>query len=256
MSRRKKHEEHENHERWAIPYGDLVTLLLAFFVVMYSISVVNEGKYRVVSDSLNAAFRGEPTTVVPIQIGQAAATTLAAPIVQLPNDMKLMAMRQLTEQAENAMAPLIMQGLVDVTSEGGKLSIAVRSDILFASGSAVLSAEAQPVIRLLGQVLRDFPVNIRIEGHTDNVPVAGGQYQSNWELSAARAVSVVHMLVADGVAPVRLAAVGFGEFHPALPNSTVDGRNANRRVVLAVEATDAAELAGATQPAEAIPPQQ
>ncbi len=181
MARRKHHEEHENHERWAIPYGDLVTLLLAFFVVMYSISQVNEGKYRVVSDSLNAAFRGEPTTLSPIQIGQAAATTLAAPVVQLPNDLKLMAMRQLAEQAEQAMAPLIMQGLVDVQSGEGKLTIAIRSDILFASGSAALSAAAQPVITLLGQVLRDFPVDIRVEGHTDNVPVvAGGQYGSNW----------------------------------------------------------------------------
>jgi chemotaxis protein MotB len=240
MGRRKHHEEHENHERWAIPYGDLVTLLLAFFVVMYSISQVNEGKYRVVSDSLNAAFRGEPTTIAPIEIGVAAATTLAAPIVQLPNELKLMAMRQLAEQAEKAMAPLIMQGLVDVQSGNGKLTIAIRSDILFASGSASLSAEAQPVIKLLGGVLRDFAVDIRVEGHTDNVPVVGGLYASNWELSAGRAASVVKLLVADGVEPVRLSAVGYGEFHPAVPNATLDGRNANRRVVLAVEAGEAA----------------
>jgi chemotaxis protein MotB len=250
MARHRKHEEHENHERWAIPYGDLVTLLLAFFVVMYSISQVNEGKYRVVSDSLNAAFRGEPTTIAPIQIGQPAATTLAAPIVQLPNDMKLMAMRQLAGQAEQAMAPLIMQGLVDVQSRDGKLTIAIRSDILFASGQASLSAEAQPVITLLGEVLAGFAVDIRVEGHTDNVPVAAGQYASNWELSAARAVSVVKLLIADGVAPARLSAVGYGEFHPALPNSTPDGRNANRRVVLAVEASEPA--AATVPPAAAV----
>jgi chemotaxis protein MotB len=251
MARHKKHEEHENHERWAIPYGDLVTLLLAFFVVMYSISQVNEGKYRVVSDSLNAAFRGEPTTVAPIEIGRPAATTLAAPIVQLPNDMKLMAMRQLAAQAEQAMAPLIMQGLVDVQSRDGKLTIAIRSDILFTSGSAALSAESQPVIRLLGEVLGGFAVDIRVEGHTDNVPVVGGQYASNWELSSARAVSVVKLLIDDGVAPARLSAVGYGEFHPALPNSTPDGRNANRRVVLAVEATEAAAAAAPASPAGA-----
>jgi chemotaxis protein MotB len=238
MARRRRHEEHENHERWAIFYGDLVTLLLAFFVVMYSISQVNEGKYRILSDSLNAAFRGEPTTVSPIEVGEHAATTLATPVVQLPNDVKSMALRQLAEQAEKAMAPLIVQGLVDVVKGDGKLSIAIRSDILFASGSAGLSADAQPVIRLLGQVLKDFPVDIKVEGHTDNVPVAGGPFPSNWELSAARAVSVVHLLVADGIAPARLSAVGFGEFHPALPNSTPDGRNANRRVVLSVEAAE------------------
>jgi chemotaxis protein MotB len=238
MARRKRHEEHENHVRWAIPYGDLVTLLLAFFVVMYSISQVSEGKYRVVSDSLNAAFHGAPTTVSPIQVGEQAATTVAAPIVQLPPEQKLMALRQLAQQAESAMGQLIMQGLVDVASGDGKLSIAIRSDILFASGSAQLSADALPVIDKLGQVLGSFPVNIRIEGHTDNVPVAGGQYRSNWELSSARAVSVVHLLVNAGVPPERLSAVGYGEFHPVVPNTTPDGRNANRRVVLSVETGD------------------
>jgi chemotaxis protein MotB len=238
MARRKRHEEHENHERWAIPYGDLVTLLLAFFVVMYSISQVSEGKYRVLSDSLNAAFRGTPTTVSPVQVGERLATA-AAPPVKI-EDAKAIALRKLAEEAEKAMAPLIVQGLVDVVRGDAKLSIAIRSDILFASGAAGLSADAQPVIRLLGQVLSTFPVNIRVEGHTDNVPVSTGQYPSNWELSAARAVSVVHMLVADGVAPERLSAVGYGEFHPALPNATPDGRNANRRVVLTVEASEPA----------------
>jgi chemotaxis protein MotB len=253
MSRRRRHEEHENHERWAIPYGDLVTLLLAFFVVMYSISQVSEGKYKVLSDSLNAAFRGTPTTVSPIEVGEHAATTIAAPIVQLPNDVKSMALRQLAEQAEKAMAPLIVQGLVDVVKGNGKLSIAIRSDILFTSGSAALSTDAQPVIRLLGQVLGNFPVDISVEGHTDNVPVASSQFASNWELSAARAISVVHLLVTDGIAPGRLSAVGFGEFRPALPNATPDGRNANRRVVLSVQAPDTdvapvtSAIAGAAQ---------
>jgi chemotaxis protein MotB len=125
-----------------------------------------------------------------------------------------------------------------VVNRDGKLSIAIRSDILFASGAAQLSAEAEPVIRQLGRVLREFPVNIRIEGHTDNVPVSGGPYPSNWELSAARSVSVVHLLVAEGVAPERLSAVGYGEFHPVVPNATPDGRNANRRVVMTVESGD------------------
>lgn len=250
MARRKKHEEHANHESWAIPYGDLVTLLLAFFVVMYSISVVNEGKYRVVSDSLNAAFRGEPTTVLPIQVGSIATSTVASPIVQLPQDVQLMALRQLAEQAESAMAPMIMQGLVDVHSGDGKLSISIRSDILFASGSADLSAEAQPVIRRLGEVLNAFPVTIRIEGHTDNVPVSSALYRSNWDLSAARAVSVVHLLVAEGIAPDRLSAVGYGEFHPAVPNLTPDGRNTNRRVVMSVAVADDAAASPAT-PADA-----
>ena len=141
MARRKHHEEHQNHEGWAIPYGDLVTLLLAFFVVMYSISQVNEGKYRVVSESLNAAFRGQPTTIDPIQVGALAATSITPPIVQLSADLRALAMRQLALQAAEAMDPLIRQGLVDVEAGDGKLTIAIRSDILFASGSASPSAE-------------------------------------------------------------------------------------------------------------------
>src|SRR5262249_43813191 len=149
MARRKLHEEHMNHEAWAIPYGDLVTLLLAFFVVMYSISSVNDGKYRVVADSLNAAFRGPSTTTAPIQVGDRAATTVAAPIVQLQSDVKTMAMRQLAQQASDALNPLIMQGLVDVHTGDGFVEIAIRSDILFTSGAARLAGEAQNAIRAL-----------------------------------------------------------------------------------------------------------
>jgi chemotaxis protein MotB len=245
MARRKHQEEHQNHEGWAIPYGDLVTLLLAFFVVMYSISQVNEGKYRVVSESLNAAFRGTPTTNSPIQIGAPAASLVPTPVVQLPEDTQAIAMRQLAEQAEAALDPLIRQGLVDVSSGDGKLAIAIRSDILFASGSAALSDAIQPVIQLLGNVLQEFAVDIKVEGHTDNVPVVGGQYRSNWELSAARAASVVHLLIAGGVQPGRLSAIAFGEYRPVLPNLTPDGRNANRRVVLLVEAGSAEPVAAA-----------
>lgn len=235
MARRRHHEDHQNHEGWAIPYGDLVTLLLAFFVVMYSISQVNEGKYRVLSDSLNAAFRGEPTTISPIQVGSPAASMVAAPVVQLPDQAQRMAMHQLAQEAGSALSPLIAQGLVDVVGGDGRLSIAIRSDILFASGSAVPSEAARPVIQLLGEVLKDFPVDIKVEGHTDDVPVIPGQFRSNWELSAARAASVVHLLIAGGAAPARLSAVAYGEFRPVAPNTTADGRNANRRVMLLVE---------------------
>lgn len=237
MERRRgrRREDHGNHEAWAIPYGDLVTLLLAFFVVMYSISQVNEAKYRVVSDSLSAAFRGEPASLAPIQVGERALAANNAQVPQLPDPARASAVRELVQQTEAAMGSLIQQGLVDVSWEQGTISIAIRSDILFASGSALLSAEAQPVIRLLGEVLREFPVDISVEGHTDNVPVVSGAYPSNWELSTARALSVVHLMVASGVPPQRLSAVGYGEYRPVMPNTSPDSRNANRRVVLSVE---------------------
>jgi chemotaxis protein MotB len=238
MARRKQHEEHTNHEAWAIPYGDLVTLLLAFFVVMYSISTVNEGKYRVVSDSLSAAFRGSPTEPLPVQVGSPAATTVPAPIVQLDRSVQSMALRQMAEQAEEAMSPLIAQGLVDVQLGDGIVEIAIRSDILFASGSAQLAEVAQPVIRQLSDVLKGFPNTVQVQGHTDNVPIGGGTYRSNWELSAARAASVVHIMVDGGIDPRRLSVVAYGEFRPVLPNTTPDGRNANRRVVLTISSVE------------------
>lgn len=238
MARRKPKEEHANHEAWAIPYGDLVTLLLAFFVVMYSISTVNEGKYRVVSDSLNAAFRGSPQGPLPVQVGDPAATTVAAPIVQLDTNIRSMALQQMARQAEDAMGPLIAQGLVDVQLGDGVVEIAIRSDILFSSGSAQLADDAQPVIRQLSDVLKSFPNSIQVQGHTDNIPISGGAWRSNWELSAARAASVVHIMVDAGIDPRRLTVVGYGEFRPVLPNTTPDGRNANRRVVLTISSVE------------------
>jgi chemotaxis protein MotB len=234
MARRRQIEEHLNHEAWAIPYGDLVTLLLAFFVVMYSISTVNEGKYRVVSDSLNAAFRGAPMGPQPVQVGTPAATTVAAPVVQLDNDARSMAMHQMAQAAEEAMSPLIAQGLVDVQQGDGFVEIAIRSDILFGSGVAQLADSATPVIRQLADVLKSFPNSIQVKGHTDNVPISGGLYRSNWELSAARAASVVHLMTEGGIDPRRVSVVAYGEFRPVLPNTTPDGRNANRRVVLTI----------------------
>jgi chemotaxis protein MotB len=254
MARRRHRDEHENHEAWAIPYGDLVTLLLAFFVVMYSISSVNEGKYRVVADSLNAAFRGPSTTTEPIQVGEHAATTVAAPLVQLQPDVKTMALRQLAQQATDALSPLIMQGLVDVQAGDGFVEIAIRSDLLFASGAARLADEAQASMRTLGDALKAFPNSIRVEGHTDNIPVSGGAFASNWELSAARAASVVHMLVDGGVDPRRLSVVAFGEYRPVLPNTTPDGRNANRRVVLTIEGSEPAGETPVAAPMPAIEP--
>jgi len=238
MARRHRPEEHQNHEAWAIPFADLLTLLLAFFVVMYSISTVNEGKYRVVSDSLNAAFRGSPQGPQPVQVGNPAATTIAAPIVQLDNDVRTMALRQMAQQAEDAMSPLIAQGLVDVQLGDGVVEIAIRSDILFPSGSAQLADSAQPVIRQLSDVLKSFPNSIQVQGHTDNVPISGGIYRSNWELSAARAASVVHIMVDGGIDPRRLSVVAYGEYRPVLPNATPDGRNANRRVVLTISSVE------------------
>ena len=289
---RKREEEHENHERWAIPYGDLLTLLLAFFVVMYSISQVNEGKYRVLSDSLYAAFRGEPRTLEPIQVGHKRAgsgadirvsivqqailkgqpRSLLAPVplamsTPIPNapyhdDMpppgnasgvkaasgpahpadpaqaaQAAAALMLTRVADDvakAMAGLVKKNLVVVRRKQSWIEVEIRTDILFPSGSARLSPKAVDIIRRLADVLARFPNPIRVEGFTDDVPIRTVQFYSNWELSAARAGSVVHVLSDRGVARERLAVVGFGDQHPVASNTTPQGRNANRRVTVVI----------------------
>lgn len=234
MRRRQRHEEPANHEGWAIPYGDLVTLLLAFFVVMYAISSVNEGKYRVVSESLNSAFRGAPAAPTVIQLGGGQVAGDSLPVPGQAVAAEVPALEQVTRQVEQAMGQLIMQGMVDVHRGEGFVEVAIRSDLLFASGSAQLESGAVPVIRLLGQTLGGFANDVRVEGHTDDVPISTAQFQSNWELSAARAANVVHLLTDSGVAPQRLSVQAFGKYRPVLPNSTPDGRAANRRVVLTV----------------------
>ena len=269
MARHTRHEEHVNHEAWAIPYGDLITLLLAFFVVMYAISTLNEGKYRVMSDSLNAAFDGVPRSIAPIQIGQPTEASSIAPPQPLENDpgspsvvnlservradavitpIELMQLEQqqaqadvqldaIQRQVERALGRMIMSDQVTVTREGLWLEVNIRSDVLFASGSAALSTPARDAIDQLATVLRELPNELRIEGHTDNQPIASALFPSNWELSGARAASVIRLLEGRGVDPRRMAAIGFGDKRPVADNATPAGRSTNRRVMLVILAT-------------------
>ena len=257
--RRHKHEEHGNHEAWAIPYGDLVTLLLAFFVVMYAISSVNEGKYRVLSDSLVAAFRGSPRTMKPVQVGEkqvGSGADIEMTIVQQamlegqprallrapmgnPADAAALAMRRMAEEVETALAPLVDANLIAVRRHSYGVEVEIRTDILFPSGSAGISPSALPILAEVAATLKALPNPIRVEGHTDNVPIRGRTlYPSNWELSAARAASVVHLFTQEGLPPPRLSVAAFGEQRPAQSNDTPEGRNANRRVLVVVLGTE------------------
>src|SRR5882724_114233 len=265
MARRKKHEEHVNAEAWAIPYGDLVTLLFALFTVMYAISSVNEGKFRVLSDSMIAAFHGAPKSIRPVNIGEKEPgkggdkpLTGVTPTVFIkirdekstadgnlaPRDPTRSegvrspdlpgALIRMQRQVQDAMQSLIDAKLVTVRRENMWLEIEINTDILFPSGAGEFSPTAEPVLDKLAQVLKPFPNPIRVEGHTDDRPIRTASFPSNWELSAARAASVVHQFTRQGIDPLRLEIVGFGEFHPRQPNDTGEGRNANRRVVVLV----------------------
>ena len=264
MARKKKHEEHVNAEAWAIPYGDLVTLLFALFTVMYAMSSVNEGKFRVLSDSMIAAFNGAPKSMHPVNIGEKEPgkggdkeLTGVTPTVFMQMDDKSTpggslaprdptktetmhtadlpgALIRMQRQVQDAMQSLIDAKLVTVRRENMWLEIEINADILFASGAGDFMPAAEPGLDKLAEGLKPFPNPIRVEGHTDDRPIRTSAFPSNWELSAARAASVVHQFTREGIDPLRLEIVGFGEFHPRQPNDTTEGRNANRRVAVLV----------------------
>src|SRR5690606_10775946 len=127
------------------------------------------------------------------------------------------ALEEVATEVEVAMADLIRDDLIIVRREGLWVEVEIRTDILFASGQARLSEQAKAVLRRLAATLRPFPNPIRVEGHTDNVPINTREFPSNWELSAARAATVVHLLMGEGIAPARLAVIGLGEYRPAQP---------------------------------------
>jgi chemotaxis protein MotB len=257
MGRRKRPEEHLNHEAWAIPYGDLITLLLAFFVVMYAVSSVNEGKYRIVSDSINAAFQGAAPTTSGVPIGRANPGLLPeaaakepksiaasnAPLTDLDQARLEQDRARRAELAKvevavrQSLGSLISVGVVGVKQNESFVEVTIRTDLLFSSGSAELATVAVEPLQQLAATLTTLPNPVRVEGHTDDRPIATTAFPSNWELSAARAASVVRVLRAAGMDPTRLSVVGMGEFRPLATNTTADGRNANRRVALVIMAS-------------------
>jgi chemotaxis protein MotB len=241
-----------NHDRWMVSYADFITLLFAFFVVMYSISSVNEGKYKTLSDSLGEAFSNKEqqgNEIDPIQIGTLPTTIQPIPL-ENPATVDVEKRRELSEeilkerrqlgqvsdQFEQVLAPFIDDKLVSVKKHDYWIELEMNSEMLFLSGEAELSKKAIPVLKKIVEVINSLPNMINIEGHTDNVPIDNLKFRSNWDLSSARATSVVHEFVKEGINPPRLSAIGYGEFHPIGDNKAESGRFKNRRVVLVLMA--------------------
>jgi chemotaxis protein MotB len=239
MRRKKKHQEHDNLERWMVSYADFVTLLFAFFVVMYAISSVNEGKYRVLSDTLMSAFNGPPKSLQPIQVGDDGLDgkpSVVEPDKARPGqpEQQLDPLTQVAKDFEKVMLPFIQDEMVRVRREEFWVELELNTNFMFASGSSDLEDEALPVLKRVAGVLGKYPNHVQVEGFTDNVPINTYLFPSNWELSAARAASVVHVFMKDGVKPDRMSAVGFGEYRPVADNATSEGRRRNRRVLVVV----------------------
>jgi chemotaxis protein MotB len=251
MGRRKYVEEHTNHERWLVSYADFITLLFAFFVVMYSISQVNESKYRVLSNTLEDAFNQPELATEAIQIGEKARSnptnlielnTNAAKTkdgeggtdnaANMPDEFK-----QVADKIAAAFGDLMTQGLVTLRGNEEWLEIEMKSSLLFDSGDATLTNHALELLGQVAAILREQKNAVRVEGFTDNKPIHTVRYPSNWELSSARAAAVVQLFVEEGIDSSRLVAAGYGEFQPVGPNDTPENRTKNRRVVLMISKT-------------------
>ncbi len=267
LRRRRRRGEREadkalhNHatERWMISYADFITLLFAFFVVMYAMSSVNESRYRVLSGVLSTAFSaGDASTGAPARHDEAmqpppapiaeakvvAATPAEPPVAPADRaELKMTAeraehMQQLARRVDERLQALVSDGRVRVTRGARGIAIEINAAILFDPSSADLMPASHEALRSVARVLEGFVEPLQIEGHTDDSPIANRAFRSNWELSAARASSVARFLVEEGIAPGRIGVAGYAQFRPLAANSDATSRARNRRVTLVVLSAD------------------
>jgi chemotaxis protein MotB len=239
MSRKKKHE-HVNHERWLVSYADFITLLFAFFVVLFSSGQANKAKQSALSAAMQSAF-------TPMGIFEAHSKTPpltdnhSAPPVAVPAAMPLplpSVRTESTEETEKQLNRMLAQQIAAGHIPPGSVTMRITPDGLvislheigfFPSGSADIRPASIPMLASLAAALPSGP--LRIEGHTDNVPIHNAQFASNWELSTARATAIARLLLEHGhIDPANLSAAGYAEFHPVASNDTAEGRAQNRRV--------------------------
>ena len=251
--RRRRHRQgdddnRENHDRWLVSYADFITLLFAFFVVMYSLSSINEGKYRVLSDSLINAFRnvtvdvpGDPVAAPPQIVAPVnptaptAASRAAEAESQARRQTEVKRMTSMAEDIRRVLEPLTRDGQVRVTEGARGITVEINASVLFAPGDATLGTSAVAALRAVAQVLAGAEFPITVEGHTDNLPISTVRFPSNWELSAVRASSVVRLFIDAGVRGDRLTAAGYGDQRPLTDNRNEEGRARNRRVSILIE---------------------
>lgn len=240
---KKKHPEHVNHERWLVSYADFITLLFAFFVVLFASGQSDKRKQVKLAQAMQSAFNHngifDPhTKTPPLTPSSDGQNTSAAPIIlplpsatsSPPDGSELTTAADLREVIRSAVAAHeLPAGTVVLRSSPEGLVISLREAGFFASGSAEVRSRALNVLKTIAATLPHQPM--RIEGHTDNVPIHTAQFASNWELSTARAASVTRLLITQrAAAPTQLSAAGYAEFHPLANNMTEAGRTQNRRV--------------------------
>jgi chemotaxis protein MotB len=207
ISRKRKEDDEDITSFWLITYSDMVTLLLSFFLLMYSFSVLSEERQQQLVDELRTVSENRIRHEKP---------------------------REDLEQAAREIASKFEKDQAVVENTETEVTVGLSSDVTFASGEAVLSDRGRDALGKAGTILAKLPNAIRIEGHTDAVPIRGGRYPSNWHLSAARAQSVVRLLIAAGVDPRRMQVIGFSDVRPRAENDSAAGRAKNRRIEIKI----------------------
>jgi chemotaxis protein MotB len=257
MSRRKRKHEHVSHERWLVSYADFITLLFAFFVVLYSSSQVDKRKVGRLAMAIQVAFQelgvfetsntkiplsdSEPMPFSNIQVVENAERTGDLQHFVQPAKGVLAAtpesgpLKEVQQELEKVLAPEIKDRTVDIQTRKEGIVVSLREMGFFESGSATMLPKAMNAVDRLAGIISARNENLRIEGHTDNVPIHNAHFPSNWELSTARATELVQLFIYRyHVAPARLSAAGFAEFHPVAANSTAGGRAKNRRIDIVI----------------------
>lgn len=258
MARRKLPESIDNHERWLVSYADFITILFAFFVVMYSTSAVNVGDFRVLSDSIVQAFGLPGVSFNPSRPdGEGSlASQLGVPQSDDASRVPLKSAANVNDQnaaqaaiasdeeiagvqvaLQSSVGDLIAPDRFSVTGNSNWLEIKIPARMLFPSASRSLLASSIPMLQRLADTLMALPNEVVVQGHTDNLPIRNGQFPSNWELSTSRAAAVARVFEEAGVDPARLSAVGYGPNRPVADNTTEEGRAENRRVVVLVRSS-------------------
>lgn len=235
MNRRRGHRRGTSHERWLVSYADFITLLFAFFVVLFATGESDKSKKVQLEAAIQSAFREmglfEAHTrlpPLPIADGNGAAPQLNAVLKTITAQDPMAEVKQRLAQAA---APEIARGTIGIHDSPNGLVISLQEAGFFDSGAANIRPSALPVLARIADVLPEAP--LRVEGHTDNVPIHNSQFASNWELSSARASSIARLLLQHpNIRPELLSVAGYAEYHPAASNDTPEGRARNRRVDL------------------------
>lgn len=229
MSRKNKHDsEHENLERWLLTYADLITLLLAFFIVMYSMSKIDAKKFGAVAQALQTVLHGKGQSILK---GDA---NLAAPD-DAGGALKIGDLKILQTRINQIAKELGLEDKIKATEDQRGLIIRISESAFFDPGSADLKPQAAEVLDIITGLLIEIPNHIRFEGHTDNLPIKTDKFPSNWELSVSRATNCVRYLIEKHhFPPVRISALGYGEYRPVAANDNTAGRSKNRRVDIVV----------------------